>query len=117
MSAESIVYDALRLDAQVAALVATRIYPDAIAEGEPLPAIVYARVATEPVITLDGTVHGERAAMHIECWSKTREQAEDVANAAIAALLAAKRYYNNRASAFDPDVGAHAVSLDVDIWT
>lgn len=117
MSAESTVYDALRTDAGVAALVGTRIYPDAIAEGEALPAIVYSRVATEPTITIDGSIHNERVAMHIECWAMTREAAENIANAAINALLIARRYYNNRGSGYDPEVGAHAATLDVDIWT
>lgn len=116
MSAESKVYDALRSNGPLVAFVGTRIYPDAIAEGEVMPAIVFARTATEPIITIDGTIHADRVSMHVEVWAASRTEAEDICNAAINALLVAKLYYNNRGGGFDPEVGAYSATLDVDVW-
>lgn len=116
MSAESMVYDALRFNAPLTAFVGTRIYPDAIAEGEPMPAIVFTRADTEPVITIDGSIHAERVSMQIQIWAATRTAAEDICNAAINALLVAKLYYNRRGAGFDPEAGACCATLDVDVW-
>jgi len=46
MSAESELYAALSGHAALTALVSTRIYPDAIPEDQPLPAVVYLVVLT-----------------------------------------------------------------------
>lgn len=116
MSAESIVYDALRLNAPLVAFVGTRIFPDAIAEGELMPAIVFMRAGTEPIITIDGTIHANRVSMRVETWAATRTSAEDICNAVVSALLVAKLYYNQRGGGFDPEVGAFASTLDVDVW-
>lgn len=116
MSAESIIYDALRLSGPLSALVGARIFPDAIAEGEIMPAIVFSRAGTDPIITIDGTLHANRVSMHIEAWAATRTAAEDVCNAAVNALLIENLYYSQRGGGFDPDVGAFASTLDVDVW-
>lgn len=116
MSAESTIYDALRLYAPLIAAVGARIYPDAIAEDEPLPAIVFTRGGTEPIYTIDGTLHAERVSMSVEALASSRTEAEDTCNQAVAALRAAGLYHSNRGSTVWPEVGAYSATVDVDVW-
>lgn len=116
MSAESQVYDALRVNGPLGAIVGNRIYPDAIAEGEAMPAIVFSRAATEPVISIDGTLHADRVTMRVECWAATRSAAEEACNAAVNALIVARIFYTNRSAGFDPEAGACGAFLDLDVW-
>lgn len=111
MSAETDVYDALRLAAGVIALVGTRIYPDARPQDDPLPAIVYYREATEPVNTIHGTKLGERVTMTVQCMAATRLEAEQVIEAAATALTV--RPMLERTSDYVPEVETFVSTLKV----
>lgn len=113
MSAESDLYTILSGHAALTALVSTRIYPDAIPEDKPYPAVVFVRAGTEPIGTIHGTTHGEFASMRIECWGKNRESADAVAAAVNAALVAAKEVPTGRAGGFDPEAGLFATTIEV----
>ena len=52
MSAESDVYAALSGFSGLTTIVGTAIYPDVLPEKTPYPAVVFARVRTEPVISI-----------------------------------------------------------------
>lgn len=52
MSAETEVYDALRLDAGVAALVGGRIYPQQLPDDVTLPAIAYRNIDSVPFASI-----------------------------------------------------------------
>lgn len=116
MSPEQTVNDTLRLATGVTALVGSRIYPDSAPEKTQTPYIVYTRLSTDPVYSLNNTPIAEQAFMQATCWAQTRIDAETVANAAQAALLAAQLPISGRSADFDPDTEQEGVVLDFDIW-
>jgi hypothetical protein len=91
MSAETDLYAALSGRAALTALVGARIYPDAIPEGDALPAIVYQRAGTVPSTTLGNVTLAEQVRFGITAWSETRIAADAV-------------------------VGLHAVTIECDWW-
>ena len=117
MSAESDVYDWLRNNAPLAAEVGTRIYPEVIAQGETLPAMVYSKVQTEDFNSLLGERLMTRNRFMVQAWSNTRDEAESVLSLAVAALLAVGVPVEGRASDFNEDVGLHGASVEFDTWT
>ena len=120
MSAESILYSTLAASPAVTALVgagaAARIYPDAMPEGAAYPVIVFSRSGTEYVVTLDGLKHGEFATLGIQCWGDTRAQADAVADAVEAALLAAGEIPEAREAGYDPETGLIATLMSVTLF-
>ena len=116
MSAESDLYAALTADAPLAALVGERIYPDAIPQDEPLPAVVFVALA-EPEFGLDNTLLATRTVFSIGCWAATRTSATAVAEAVKAVLVAQDLTWAGPENGFDPEVGAYSATLDTDIWS
>lgn len=116
MSAESELYAALGGSAGLAALVSGRIWPDAIPEAEPLPAVVYTRASTNPITTIGGQVVAEEVRFALSAWSKTRTEAEAVADQVAAALVLAGNPYADRASGYDPETGLFAATVETDWW-
>lgn len=112
MSAETELYAALSGSAGIAALVSTRIYPDAIPEDQALPAIVFGRAGSDPIVALDNTVLADVARLNVTAWATTRASAEACADAVCAALEAAGHPYENRVSGFDGELGLFAVTVD-----
>lgn len=117
MSAETELYAVLAASSGLAALVADRIYPDAIPEDKALPAVVYSRTATDPVLTIHGTKVAETAALSITAWSQTRTESEAVADAVAIALLGAGQPFTNRSSGFDGEVGLYGVTVETEWFT
>jgi hypothetical protein len=113
MSAETALYAALSASSALAALVGTRIWPDVIPEDRAMPAVVFARTATQPFIALDGAKLAEVADLTIGCWAKTRGEADAVADAATAAVIAGGLQYAGRDAGFDPETGLFAATLTV----
>ncbi|MES2959801.1 MAG: DUF3168 domain-containing protein [Pseudomonadota bacterium] len=87
MSVETELHASLLAHAPLAALIGTRLAPDKIAQGEARPYIVYV-VGREPTYHLDGTLATTLYTVRLQCWGDTRAQAEAVADALEAALLA-----------------------------
>ena len=104
MSAESDLYAALTADVALAALVAERIYPDAIPQDEPLPAVAFVARA-EPEFGLDNTLLA------------TRTSASAAAEAVKAVLVAQGLTWTGPESGFDPEVGAYSATIETDIWS
>lgn len=117
MSAETELYALLSSAAGLTALVGTRIYPDAIPEDAVLPAVVYARTSTEPVLSVSGQKFAETARLSVSAWAKTRTAAAAAADQIEAALLAAWQPASNRSSVFDGEVGLYAATVDSDWFT
>lgn len=117
MSAETELYAVLAAAPGLTALVSTRIYPDAIPEDSVLPAVVYSRASTDPVLSVSGQKFAETARFQITAWDKTRTSSAAVASQIEAALLAAWQPAINRTSAFDGEVGLFATTLDSDWFT
>lgn len=118
MSVESDLYDTLRLYAPLSALVALRIYPEAIAQDDALPAVVYSKTDSEAITLLDGTVALTRNRMAVQAFSRTRDEADTVIGHVIAALAARTPPVpvESRIGGFDDTVGLHAASAEFDIW-
>lgn len=121
MSAEDNLFAALSAHAGLTAIVgagsAARIYPDALPEGCDYPAVVFSRSGTEPIATIDGTVHGAFVTVSVSCWGASRAEADSAADAAESALYAAGELPTARVGAFDPEVGLFATSMEVTMLT
>lgn len=116
MSAESELYAALSGHAALTALVSTRIYPDAIPEDQPLPAVVYSTEAATPEWCLNDTAAATAYRFRIVAWSTTRTSAKAVGDAIVAALLANGVPYYNRFSGFDAEIGQFADVVEITWW-
>lgn len=111
MSAETELYAVLSAAAGLTALVSTRIYPDILPEEYQLPAVVYTRSGTDPVITIHGGNLGDFVDLQINAWGKTRASAAAVAVQIEAALVSAKFPKTNRVSGIDEDLALFVESI------
>lgn len=116
MSAESDVYAALAGDVALAALVNGRIFPDAIPEESPLPAIAFVRAGGEKFYGLDNSLHAERVRMRIVCWAETRTAANEVGDAVTEALMSADLPPDTPDADFAESVGDFASVIETDWW-
>jgi hypothetical protein len=115
MSVETAFRALLVADAGVTALVAGRIAQNAVPQDAPRPYVVFA-AQHQLDFGLDNTVHADAVTITAECWADTAAQADAVADAVQAALLAAGRVCTARATSYDPEVGADATVLTVEWW-
>lgn len=76
---ENAIYSILSNDADVTALVSTRIYPMTAPQGTALPYIVYAREATDHHEVLAGSAGFARATMSVESFATTYLSARAIA--------------------------------------
>lgn len=84
--AESIA-DFLTDHASIAAIVAGRVYPDAIEQGAAMPAIVYWKVSTDHEHTVQGLAGAAATRIEIECYADTRTASHALAKAVKDALM------------------------------
>lgn len=112
MSVESDFYSLLSGAGAVTALVATRIYPDALPEECDYPAVVFARARTDEVRSVSGQVFGADVDLLVGCWAVTRAAADAVA-VAIEGLLTGTWVRVAREAVFDPQSGLYATNLTV----
>lgn len=95
-----------------------KVRQDAADEDDDEPFIIFRRVEVDRQRGLDGTLLAVKETFHIECWGKTRADADVLEAQAIAALEAAGRYPDgNEVDGLDPDVKVRAAVFAVDIWT
>ena len=73
---ESTVYSTLSGASAVSSLVGSRIYPLVRPQGDALPAIVYQRISTVPVNSLDGDSGLDEVRIQIACVAPTYAQAK-----------------------------------------
>lgn len=111
MKPEQVMYSALSGDAEVTALVGSKIYIDEIPQGTVTPSIVYQRDSTEPQNTIHGTQIGEFVVMSVVVHSETRPQAESIATEVEAALRSSAFWKVSQESGFDDDKKLHIVAL------
>lgn len=112
MSAESTLYGILSAATGVTALVGSRIYPDLIPEEKAAPYIGFERVGTQPFATIHGTILANDVQMVVACWGRTRPEAESVADAVAAAMIASGHLYSARGAEMDDATGRLAATLD-----
>ena len=116
MSAESELHAALVGYSGVTSLVANRIYPYIASPKADLPLIVYERTSTEVHSTIhDSTPVAEKASVSASAWSRTRAQAEEIADA-MQIAMSQTGIPVNRFGQFDQESDAHAVIVEFEIW-
>lgn len=106
----------LSTDPGVIALVGDKIYPDELPQEQALPAVVYGRVSTEPIYTLNNTHAATRSRLQAVCWARRRNDAETLADAVMVAALVDGYPTLARSAELDPTTEAHAVTLEFDMW-
>ena len=116
MTAEEKLYAALSGLAGLTALVGLRIYPDALPENTPLPAVVFVRAGTNPIYTIGGQLVAEDVRLAITGWAKTRTEVEPVGDQIRLALEAAGYPIDDRSSGFDNEVGLFAVTIEFEMF-
>ncbi len=99
MTPEESLYAALTGSAGVTALVASRIYPDAVPQDINLPAVAFTRTSTEYLPSIHSAVPlAETATLEVWCMAETRSAAEALASACVAALGPAQFVMQSRAA-------------------
>ena len=116
MSAESSLYSLLSGNGGVTALVSTRIYPDAMPEKTTYPAIVFARIGTEPLVLVHGASGYADMEFSIGCWGETRAAADAVASAVQTACATSTFSITGREAGFDPETGLVATTLSATVF-
>lgn len=116
MSAETEVFAALSGDAGVTALVAQRIYPDVLPEKSAYPAVVFARVRTEPTYGISGNYFGADVGLQVGCWGTTRTQADAVGSAVETALRLAGMPHVGRTAGYDEETDLFASVIELEIF-
>lgn len=76
----------LKNDSAVSALVGTRIRPLNLKQEDALPGVVYQRVSTVPVTSLDGDSGVDAVRIQVSCWAETYSGARALAAAVRAAV-------------------------------
>ncbi len=121
MSVGTVLYGLLSNDPVVAALVATRIYPQVAREAATDPYIVYSTVSDVPENTFDGQDGLRHARVQIDCYSHQYDEAQVVADAVEGVL---KEYKSAtvasvvlmRRDLYEDVTQYHRVQLDVSFW-
>lgn len=111
------VISSLKADANVTALVGTRIYADFVPEDSPKPAIFMYISSEDAEDCLEGMVDFADARVRIECVGLTRESSDDVCNAVRTALnaLLATHYPNTSIQGITQATGkVHLVDIPND---
>lgn len=81
-------YSVLTANSAVAALIATRVYPDTLPQSVDLPACA-TRVVTERIIdTLSGPTELRLATVQVNCYARAFDDAQALADAVAAAMNA-----------------------------
>lgn len=110
MRIEQALYDHLRLDAAVAALVGTRIYPDLAPQEPEPPLLVYQRISTPRDYSQSGETGLVNPRFQITCVAKTTTQLRNLADAVRFRLNGFKGTMSS-----GPGVSVGAVFLDNEV--
>lgn len=81
-----VIYTLLNGDANVSAIVGTKIFPYVAVESEAYPYIVFTQEGLEPTDTKDGVSELDKSTWDIECYSETLSEVEDLADKVRAVL-------------------------------
>lgn len=116
MSAETTLYATLTASTGVSALVASRVYPDVAPQDVTLPSVVFERTDTEYVNTIHGTAVAQRATLEVWCMAEGRSDAEQLADAVIAAVRPASFLTTGRRAEFNAEQSVWAAVVTLDFW-
>lgn len=118
----TLVQDLLEENAAVSALVGSKIYPSLIPQKTLFPAIAYQVVSDIPVNSFDGYTSGLRSArVQVDSYSKSYDQAQDIADAVAAVLGSAgdttfSAVQLMRRDLYEDSTSLHRVTQDFSIW-
>lgn len=115
MSAEQQLFAGLDAHAGLHALVDSRIYPDGLPEGEALPAVVFARVATNPTYSIGNVLLCEDVRFAITAWAETRGAADAIAEQIRLALQAMGLLMLERSSGIDEQTGLLSSAIETEL--
>jgi hypothetical protein len=118
MSAENKVYAALSGAPGVTALVGSRIKPNMLPQGEPLPAILYTRADTDYVTTIHSAIAlGSLVQIDVWCIADSSTVAAALAEAVEAALGDASIPPVGRRPELDPAIEAIVEVVSCTVWS
>ena len=112
MSIESTLYDTLRNDASVAALVSTRIYPQVAPDNAATPYITYQVIVGTAYNKASGAPDSERKVVQVNCISNTYSGAKAIAEACKAAINVSVGYLNAERDDYFSQIETHRIMLD-----
>lgn len=116
---EQTVYTVLTTNPAVQAIVGTKVYPLVIPEEADVPAVVYQKVGTLVVNSLDGFSGLESIRLQFSCYAKTLFQAKQLAQSVSAALNGSavlKCVRTMEMDDQDAETKSFRVIVDFNIW-
>lgn len=116
MSAEAELYAGLVAHTGLAALVADRVWPDAMPENGSLPGVVFTADTAAPERNLEGQALATLVRIKVIAWATTRTGAKQVGDAIVTALDAMGQPYETRAAGYDDAVDEFADIIEIDWW-
>jgi hypothetical protein len=116
---EQQVITVLNTTPEIQAAVGQRIYALVRPQGDPLPAIVWQRVSTEPINSLQGFSGLDNVRLQFACYAETLLAAKQLAQAVSVALNGANTLKCTRTMEMDgqdPETRNFRVIIDFNIW-
>lgn len=117
---EQRLYAHLSADADVSALVGSRIYPLVMPQGAALPAIVYQRISGVPANHAGRVPSLESARVQVNCYAKTYGVAKDLCDAVVWRMQQSSPYFQctrvNERDLYDDEDRTFALALDFSLW-
>ena len=111
MTIEKDIHYKLKNDADILALVSSRVYPMKLPQGWTLPAITYQRVSGARDHCLNGASGRARPRFQIDCWAEDYDGVKDLADKVRLCLHGFKGDIDT-----ESDVGGIILEADRDIW-
>lgn len=109
---ESSIYSAIK------SLAGGRVYPIVLPDTATLPAIVYQRISSVPVTSLDGDSGLDSVRIQISTWSATYKEAKELSQSVRNALNASalKIVTENDGDDYEPETKRFRVLADYVVW-
>lgn len=109
---ESSIYAAIK------SLANGRVYPVVLPDISSLPAIVYQRISTVPITSLDGDSGLESVRIQVSVWANTYKEAKDLSATVRSTLNATtlKIVSDGDSDDYEPDTKRFRVLADYLVW-
>lgn len=117
MSAATQLYDLLRVNVPLAAVVGDRIFKTIVPDGTPSPAIAYRRSNTEYTQTIHGPIPASKQSFDIYCIAVSNAVADQVGDLVEGiAPSPGTVAFIDRIDDYDPDTELYATIITVEVW-
>lgn len=99
-------------------LASGRVYPMILPENVSMPAIVYQRISSDPIKSLDGESGIDYVRIQISTWGASYKSAKETSAAVRSALNASsmKITIDNETDDYDPETKHYRVISDFLVW-